>query len=72
MSKKNMSRRTFIKKSGEGSGVVLVSSMLGKNVTPGYTYSDDYSHIYIASDNGPVQNLENVIQMMGAFKIYLD
>jgi len=68
MSKKNMSRRSFIKKTGEGTGVVLVSSMLGENVSPGYTYSDDYSHIYVASDNGPVQNLENVIQMMGGIQ----
>ncbi len=63
-----MSRRSFIKKTGEGSGAILVSSLLDKYVSAGNAKSEDFSHIYFASANGPVQNLENVIRMMGGIQ----
>jgi len=62
---KKINRRTFIKKSGLASGAALAAGLLPIRPGKSNAFRDDASHIFMARDNGPAQNMENVISQMG-------
>ncbi len=62
---KKITRRTFIKKSGLASGVMLASGVTAVRSGKSSIVQNDVSHIFLARDNGPAQNMENVISSMG-------
>ncbi|HPG41404.1 MAG TPA: T9SS type A sorting domain-containing protein [bacterium] len=65
MAGKRINRRTFIKKSGLASGAALAAGLLPIRSVKSNPFRDDVSHIFMARNNGPAQNMENVISQMG-------
>ena len=67
--KKNISRRKFIQKVGKGAGMLAVAPIVwDSNSINKLTDISVISHIYLARDNGPEQNIEIIIDMMGGIE----
>ncbi len=65
--KKNISRRKFIKNTGQGAGALLAASMAGTR-TWAKPVEDEYSRIYMTNGKGPTDNMSNLLELMGGIE----